>query len=168
MSRRMSSRPRRREGRGLGEILSESFIFILMGVCLVGIGFWYFQVYRKSPQVALQGFLGGVNSGNPEAQYSYLADSSKKYFGSESSYADKYPLAYGLSARLATFTFKNSELSGDTWKTDVQMNVRKKTSEILNTASDNYTDHYVLQRESGVWKVVLEKSKIDQSKSEGR
>jgi hypothetical protein len=162
----MSSRPRRREGRGLGEVLSESFIFILMGVGLVAVGIWYFTVYRKSPQVALQGFLGAVNSGNPEAQYSYLAESSKKYFGSKDTYADKYPLAYGLSARLASYNFQNESLSGDTWKTDVQMHVRKPTSEILNASTDNYTDHYFLQKEGGAWKVVLEKSKIDQSKTE--
>jgi hypothetical protein len=164
----MSARPRRREGRGLGETLSESFIFILMAVGLVAAGYWYFAIYKKSPQVALQNFLGYVNAGNPEGQYSYLADSSKKYFGSESAYKDKYPLAYGLSARLASYAFQNEQLSGDTWKTDVLMNVRKKTAEIMNTASDSYTDHYVLRKEPDGWKIVLEKSQIDRSHTEGK
>ena len=74
----MSGRPRYREGRGIGEMLSESFIFILMAVGLVAAGYWYFMVHRKSPEVALQSYLGAVNSGNPEAQYLYLADTSKR------------------------------------------------------------------------------------------
>jgi hypothetical protein len=164
----MSARPRRREGRGLGEMLSESLIFVLMAVGLVAAGYWYFAIYRKSPQVALQNFLGYVNAGNPAGQYSYLADSSKKFFGSEDAYKNKYPLAYGLSARLASFSFKNEKLDGDAWQTDVVMNVRKKTAELLNTASDTYTDHYVLRKEPDGWKIVLEKSKIDQSKTEGK
>lgn len=168
MSRRMAGRPRRREGRGLGETLSESFIFILMAVGLVAAGYWYFSVYRKSPQVALQGFLGYVNSGNPEGQYSYLSDSSKKLFTSKDNYSEKYPLAYGLSARLSSYSFRNEKLSDDIWKADVIMNIRKKTSELLNTASDTYTDHYVLHKESEGWKILIEKSKIDQSKVEGR
>jgi len=168
MSRRMAGRQRQREGRGLGEILSESFIFILMAVGLVAAGYWYFAVYRKSPQVALQSFLGYVNSGNPDGQYSLLSESSKRYFGSKDAYADKYPLAYGLSARLASYSFKNEQLSGDTWKSDVQMNVRKKTSELLNTSGDSYTDHYVLQKDPDGWKIVLEKSQIDKTKTEGK
>src|SRR3954449_11238083 len=99
MARTMNARPRRKEGRGLGETLSESLIFILMAVGLIAAGYWYFAIYKKSPQVALQNFLGYVNSGSPEGQYSFLADSSKKYFGTEKDYQDKYPLAYGLSAR---------------------------------------------------------------------
>lgn len=139
-----------------------------MAVGLVAVGYWYFAIYRKSPQVALQSYLGYVNAGNTDGQYSCLSDSSKKYFGSKDAYSDKYPLAYGLSARLASYSFKNEKLSGDTWSTDVTMNVRKKTSELLNTATDSYMDHYTLQKEPEGWKIVLEKSKIDQSKAEGR
>ena len=87
---------------------------------------------------------------------------------SKEAYTDKFPLAYGLSARLATFSFKNQKLSANSWETDANMNVRKKTSELLNTASDSYTDHYVLHKESDGWKIVLEKCKIDTSKAESK
>jgi len=162
----MAGAPRRREGTGLGERLSESFIFILIGIGLVAGGYWYFMVYKKSPQVALQNYLGAVNSGNPEAQYAYLAESSKSKFGSKDSYSDKWPFAFGLSARIATFSFKNAVLSGDKWTTDVDMSIRKKTAELLNTATDNYTDHYELHKESDGWKIVMEKCKLDFTKAE--
>lgn len=166
MARTVSSRPRYREGRGLGEILSESLIFILMAVGLVAAGYWYFMVYRKSPQVALQNYLGAVNSGNTEAQYTYLSETSKKLIGSKDHYSDKFPLAYGMAARITNYSFSNATLSVDSWTADVNMNVRKKTSDLLNTATDSYTDKYVLRKESDGWKIVFEKPKIDFSKAE--
>src|SRR5579871_6183193 len=116
MARMVSGRPRHREGRGLGEILSESAIFIMMGIGLVLGAYWYFMIYLKSPQVALQGFISALNSGNADAQYSYLADSTKKMpeVGSKENYSDKSPLAHGLAARVTSFSIKNQTQSGDT------------------------------------------------------
>lgn len=161
MGRTVSGRPRRREGRGLGEILSESIVFIMIFVGLAAAGYWYFAIYRHSPQVALQHYLGAVNSGNVEAQYDMLSDAAKKYVGSKSNYGDKWPLAYGLSARIAQFTFTNSQQNGDTWSTDVVMSVLNQTTSLLATGSTKYTDHYVMVKQADGWKVALEQCKID-------
>ena len=165
MGRTVSGRPRRREGRGLGEIMSESLIFIMIGVGLVAAGYWYFAIYRNSPQVALQHYIAAVNSGNVDAQYAMLSDTAKKWAGSQSNYADKWPLAYGLSARVAQFTFSNSQQNGDSWTTDVNMSVLKQTTSLLATGSTKYIDHYVMVKQPDGWKVELEKCRIDTSQA---
>lgn len=168
MSRMVSGRPKQREGRGLGETLSESFIFILMGVGLVAGAYWYFMIYQKSPQVALQGYLGALNSGNIEAQFNKLSENTKSKFKSKDDYDNKVPIAHGLAARIANFSIKNGVLSGDKWEGDVTMNVRQKTENLLATGSDSFNDHYVLVKEATGWKVDLVASKIDPKETQVR
>src|SRR5262245_1416129 len=101
---RMVSRPRRREGTGIGERLAEYSIFI---IALVAIGLaarWYFVVYRHSPTYTLLQYLAAIKSGDPETQYNIISAGTKQSFSSKSNYADKWKSAQGFRGRLTDYT----------------------------------------------------------------
>jgi hypothetical protein len=170
MAHTVWERRRQRESAGFGQFFSDSFISILIGCGLVAAAFWYFTIYIKSPQVALQHYLRAVNSGNTDVQWLNLSAGSKKFFGDQSTYSAKYPMAYGLSARLADFSFGIATDSGDTWEVDATLKVRQVTTLMLSAETESFTNHYVLKKETDGWKIDLRnpKTKVDLSKAVDR
>ncbi len=170
MAHTVWERRRQREGAGFGKFFSDSFLTILIGCGLVAAAFWYFTIYLKSPQVALQHYLRAVNSGNAGVQWLNLSEGSKRFFGSQSAYSAKYPMAYGLSARLADFSFGIATDNGNTWEVDATLKVRKATNFMLSAETESVTNHYVLKKETDGWKIDLgnPKTKVDLSKAVDR
>src|SRR5205814_353534 len=137
---RMVSRPRRKEGIGIGERLTESMAFILIGAALIAGGYWYFVIHMRSPEAALNKYIGAINSGNVDAQYDLLASSTKnRFYPSKEAYDDKWPLAHGLSARIANSTIVKKTEAGDKFEADVALTVRKETSDLLATSTESFT-----------------------------
>lgn len=158
---RTFSRPRRREGIGIGERLSESMAFILIGAALIAGGYWYFVIHMRSPENTINRYINAMNSGNVEAQYDLLATSTKnRFYPSKEAYDDKWPLSHGLSARVANNTIIKKSETPDRFDADVAMTLRKETSDLLATGTDSVTDHYVLKKQPDGWKIVLEASSI--------
>ena len=158
---RAVSRQRRKEGRGIGEILSEYFVYIVAFIGLILLANWYFRVYLRSPQTALLSFLGAVKSGSVDKQYDLIADSTKRAgFPTQEAYDRKSPLAHGLSGRLAEYQITNLKESADKATADVTMTVRKTGQELYQAGTDQFKDIYLLQKESSGWKVALEQSQL--------
>jgi hypothetical protein len=156
---------RRREGRGIGEILSEYFIYIVALIGIILLARWYFMVHLKSPQTALLGFLGAVKSGNVDKQYDLVAASTKRIWPTKRDYDRQCPLAHGLSGRLAEYTITKMTDSGDKAEADVTLSVRKEGQELYQAGADKFKDKYVLARESGEWKVALDASVVNSAPS---
>ena len=157
---RMVSRKPTKEGKGIGEVISESIVYIVVIGALAFAGRWYFFVHRVSPGYALQNFLGAVNAGNYKGQYALLSSDTKSSYSSAGSYSDKSPLAHGLSARIQNYNIDKIVESGDKADADVTLNVRKATESLLTADSEKVSDHYVLKKETDGWKVSLKDSKI--------
>jgi hypothetical protein len=166
---RMVSRTRQQEGRGIGERMAESAVFIVIAVVIAFAARWYFFVYQKSPQVAVQSFFGAVNSGNVDTQYNLLTSDAKAAIGSKNDYDDKFPLAHGFSARMANVTVTKMTEAGDTADADLSLAIRKNVGDQSSTApgssltsagTDSFTEHLSLKKESDGWKIALDKAKL--------
>jgi hypothetical protein len=159
-----------KEGRGIGTLISESLIFILLGAALLGAGYWYFFINMRSPEYAMGRFLGSVNSGNNETQYRMLAESTRKrFYPTEQAYDKEFPLAHGLAARVARTDIVTLKSAPDRWEGEVRIVVRKTGEEsLLQAGTEEYKDRYVLRREADGWKVVLEESKLESLKAVSR
>ena len=156
-----SVRPvRRREGRGIGEILSEYFIYIVALVGLVLLANWYFRIHLKSPQTALLSFLGAVKSGNVDRQFDLISSSTKAQFPTKRDYDRKNPMAHGLSGRLAEYTVTKMTDTGDKAEADVTLSIRKEGQELYQAGADAFKDNYVLKKEGGEWKIALDASTL--------
>ncbi len=162
---RMVSRPRSREGRGLGEKLSESMVFIVIAVGIVLAARWYFVVYLRSPGYALGNYIGAMGRGKTDEQFELLAAETKKRYGSEREYRRKWQLSNGISARLKDYKIGEFKLNGETAEADVVIDVQQSGQKLYEAGSKSFSDHYVMQREGGKWKVDLIKSKIDSLKA---
>lgn len=147
-----------REGRGIGEKLTELLVWAVIIAALVYGGRWYFVVYRNSPGVALKSYIGAMNAGNSEAQYAMLSSTTKQQIN-EDAYS-KLPVAQGLSARVANYTIKNVVETGEKATANVTMQIRKTGQELYQAGSDSFDDNYLLRKETDGWKIVLEKCKI--------
>lgn len=166
---RMVSRTQRKEGTGIGERMAESAVFIAVLIVIAFAARWYFFVYQKSPQVAIQNFFGAVNSGNVDTQYNMLTSEAKSAIGSKSDYDDKFPLAHGFSARMTNVTVTKMTEAGDTADADLSMTIRKNVgdqsgavpgSSLTSAGTDNFTEHLTLKKESDGWKIALDKAKL--------
>ena len=165
---RYVSRPRITEGRGMGERFTEVLVVIAI---LAGIGWgakWYFMDYKNSPGFALQNYMGALKAGDLDTQYKLLAASTKKVITSASVYDSKYPPARGFQGRLVNYELGQVTGSGTERKCDVKVSVRKANQDILQTATDDFIDHYVLNKDPEGWRVALELSTVDSAKSVGR
>lgn len=158
---RIVGRQRIREGRSLGERLSEVVVYILIIGALVWGVRWYFVVYLHSPKVVLGKYLGYVKAGDVKAQYPLLAASTKALFPSEKDYNDKWPPSHDLAGRLAAWEIKTVRESGDTAEITCVLRIRRPGQELYQAASDPYNDRYTLVKESDGWKVALEKSAME-------
>ena len=158
---RMVSRKTTKEGRGIGEFISESIVWILIVAGLIGAAWWYFMIYRKSPGFVLQSFMGAMNSGNYKAQYDLLSSNTKTAHRSARAYETRWKMARGLSARIQNYTIDKMTESGAKAEADLSVSVRKSTESLLSAESEKFTDHYVLKKEADGWKVDLANSKIN-------
>src|ERR1041384_1820626 len=167
MAQTVEERRRELASGGFAKSFRDSFITILIGCGLVAAGFWYFTIYSKSPQVALQHYLRAVNSANADVQWLNLSENTKRYYGDASTYGAKYPMAYGLSARLADFSLGVATDNYDTWEVDATLKVRKATTLTLNAETVSFTNHYVLKKEKDGWQIDLRnrRTKVDLSKA---
>jgi hypothetical protein len=156
----MVSRKPTKEGKGIGEVISESIVYIVVLGALLFAGRWYFFVYRTSPGFALQQFIGAINAGNYKGQYTLLSSDTKNSFGGAGSYSDKSQLAHGFSARIQNYSIDKVVESGDKAEADVTLNVRKTTDSLLATDAEKFNDHYVMRKEADGWKVSLKESKL--------
>jgi hypothetical protein len=162
---RIVGRKRIREGRGIGERLTELVVYVvLVAGAIYGVR-WYFFEYLRSPKVAMARYLGYVKSGDVKAQYEMLAGSSKRYFSSASEYEDKWAPARGLTGRLANWEIEPVSERGDRVEVKAVLNIRKPGQELYQAASDPYTDRYVLVKEKDGWKVALDKSDVKSASS---
>ncbi len=154
-----SVRPvRRREGRGIGEILSEYFIYVVAFVGLVLLARWYFFVHLKTPNTALLSFLGAVKSGNVDKQYELISASTKRLWPTKRDYDRKCPIAHGLSGTLADYTITKMTDSGEKAEADVSLSIRKEGQELYQAGANQFKDHYILTKEGGAWKIALDAS----------
>ena len=157
---RVVGRARRREGRGIGEFLAESFIYIVIAAVVAFAGYRYFFVYQRSPQAALLNYLGNAKAGKVDAQYALLTQNTKSQFKSKDDYDDKWPLAHGLSGRMIDYKVEKLTEMGDKAEADVTISIRKPGQELYQTGADNASDHYVLRKDAEGWKVDLVASNI--------
>src|SRR5687768_8695751 len=156
-----SVRPvRRREGRGIGEIMSEYFIYVVVFIGLILLARWYFFVHLKAPQTALLSFLGAVKSGNVDRQYDLVSSSTKRIWPTQRDYDRKCPISHGLSGTLADYTITKMTDSGEKAEADVTLSIRKAGQELYQAGADQFKDHYILFKEGGAWKVALDASTI--------
>ncbi|MGC8669332.1 MAG: hypothetical protein ACP5VE_14590 [Chthonomonadales bacterium] len=158
MARMVRSRPR--ASRGIGEFLSEWFVYIVIIAGLVAAGRWYFLVYLPGPSHALSVYLNAVGSGDYRTQYQMLRAAEKRFYGDAGAYDNKCPLGHGLAARVENFTITKMTENGNHAEADVSMVIRRTGEKIYQSATDTYTDHYVLVHEADGWKVALAASKI--------
>jgi hypothetical protein len=161
----MVARKQTKEGKGIGEVISESIVYIVVLAALAFAGRWYFFVFRASPAFALQQFIGAVNAGNYKGQYALLSSDAKASFGSAGQYDDKSPLAHGFSARIQNYNIDKVTETGERAEADVTLNMRKSTDSLLASDSEKFNDHYVLKKESDGWKVSLSQSKLTETGS---
>jgi hypothetical protein len=164
----MVSPARRREGKGIGERLSELAVFAAIIGAIIWAGRWYFVVHRNSPTVALMNYMGALKAGNVETQFSLLSSTTKKTFPDVDTYRKDYSLAQGLTGRMVDYQITKISESGDKAEADVVVPIRKPGQELYQAAATDFLDHYVLVKESGAWKVALEKSKIKSGEAAGR
>lgn len=162
---RMVSRSRPREGRGLGEILSEYFMFILIGAGVIAAGYWYVAIYQKTPEVAMGKFINAIKRGNTDTQYEMLSAASRQFYKSKEEYDNKLHLGHGLTERIANEVIPKTDPQGDRWEADITLNIRQKTASLTSSQVDPFTDHYVLKREGGEWKIDLTDKKSNLSGS---
>ena len=154
-----SVRPvRRREGRGIGEILSEYFIYIVAFIGLVLLARWYFVVHLRAPSTALLSFLGAVKSGNVDRQFDLIAASTKRMWPTQRDYDRKCPIAHGLSGTLADYTITKMTDTGNKAEADVTLTIRKEGQELYQAGLSQFKDHYILLKEGGAWKIALDAS----------
>ena len=157
---RVVARARHREGRGIGEILAESFIYIVIAAILAFAGHRYFLVYLKSPTAALLKYLGASKSGDVNTQYALLTESAKSRFRSKDEYDDKFPLAHGLTGRVIDYKIDKITETGDKAEADVTISIRKGGQELYQASADTTSDHYVLKKDADGWKLALDASAL--------
>jgi hypothetical protein len=147
---------------------------IVMIAIVVGIAFaarYYFVVYRNSPGYALSSYLGSINHGNVESQYSLVdATDKQKFFPTRRDYEQHAPQAYGYVARIQSFNLtepkpdpKNPNLVSIKVRIDVRGSLSGTAggiSGLKSNADQTLDDEYTLRKDDeGKWKVVLSRSK---------
>jgi hypothetical protein len=157
---RTLSRSRPRQGKGVGEFISESIIYIIVIAAVVVAGRWYFFVYQRSPSAALLRFLGASKAGDVKTQYDMISSAAKQAVGSQDKYDDNYPLAHGLGGHIQDYKIEKLTEAGESAEADVTMTVRKAGQEIYQAGADNFNDHFVLKKENDAWKIALEASQL--------
>jgi hypothetical protein len=156
------------EGAGTGMKLSETGIFIAMGIIAVFAIYWYFTVYKHSPGVALNEYIGAIKSGNVEKQYAMLDAADKQMLPSEKEYEEKCKQARGYTERIIGVTLGKAVPDAKdpdpqhptTVSIEATVSVRGQAGKNLtdNGETAQATDKYVLHRDAeGNWKVVLSK-----------
>jgi hypothetical protein len=143
--------------------LSETAIFIAIGIALV-IGLrWYFVVYRNSAGVALGDFIGGIKAGSVERQYALIDDADKQQWPSAKDY-DKEPLARGYTERISSVSLapEVKDLKDpDVVTIEATLGVRGAAGKDLldNGEAKTVVDKYTLRKDKeGHWKIWLTKS----------
>ena len=86
---RVVGRARRKEGRGIGEILAESMVYIVIAAIVAFAAHRYFFVYLKSPSAALLKYLGASKGGDVNTQYALLTDGAKSNFKTKDEYDER-------------------------------------------------------------------------------
>ena len=98
------SRPHQ-EGVGTSMKMSETGIFIVLGIIgLLALKF-YFIDYRHSPGYVLGEYIGAIKSGNIETQYGMIDDSDKKIVTSQKQYEKACKWASGYTERITGSNF---------------------------------------------------------------
>ena len=164
---RVVGRSRVQEGTGSGMKLSETAIFIAIGIALVLGARWYFVVYRNSPGVALGEFIGGIKAGSVEKQYALIDDADKQKWPSQKDY-DKVPLAHGYTERISSVSLapevKDQKDPDNVVTIEATLGVRGQAGKDLldNGEAKTVTDKYVMRKDKdGHWKVWLSKAAPD-------
>lgn len=157
---RMVARRQIREGRSLGERLTELVVWIVIVGALIWGARWYFVVYRNSPKVALNAFLGHVKAGDAKAQYEMLSAQNKAFFGSVGRFETNWPASRDLAGRVASWQIKDAKEEGDKAIVDVIVHIRRPGQALYEAASDPYNDRWVLVREAEGWKIALDQSQL--------
>ena len=151
------------EGAGTGMKLSETGIFIAMGVIAVFAVYWYFVIYKHSPGVALEEYIGAIKSGSVEKQYALIDASDKKMLPTEKDYEDKCKQSRGYTERVIGVTLGKPVPDAKdpaTVSIDATITIRGSAGKNLtdNGESAQATDKYVMHKDAeGSWKVVLSK-----------
>ena len=104
MARAGRALPPAGRGAGTGMKLSETGIFIAMGLSQFSATYWYFAIYKHSPGVALNEYIGGIKSGNVEKQYAMLDAADKQALPTEKDYEKKCQQARGYTERIIGVT----------------------------------------------------------------
>jgi len=151
------------EGAGSGMKLSETAIFIAMGIVGVLSIYWYFAIYKHSPAVALGDFIGAMKSGKVDQQYAMLDATDKKFYEGEREYEKKCQLARGYTERIINSNFGKpvpDPKDPSIVSIDTTLSVRGPAGKSLidNGETSEVKDKYVMHKDAdGNWKVVLSK-----------
>lgn len=157
---RIVGRKQIREGRGLGERLTEVIVWIAIIAGIIYGARWYFTVYLVSPRTILSKYLGYVKAGNPEAQYGYLANSTKGILPTQAAFEKEWKGARGFAGRISDYSITSITETGSDAKLTVSVGVTKPGQELYQAAADSFKDVYVMRKEASGWRVVLEKSTV--------
>lgn len=157
------------EGVGSGMKLSETGIFIAAGVIIAFSVYWYFVIYKHSPEAALSDYIAAIKSGSVEKQFALIDQSDKKnYYTSEKVYERNCQQARGYAERVTGSTFKKAvpdpkdpdPANPTTVTIQATISLRGPAGKDLidNGQSAQVTDTYCLHKDSeDEWKVVLSK-----------
>jgi hypothetical protein len=160
----MSRTVRRRtikEGRSLGDYVSESLVYLVVIAGLVIAVRWYFVTYLRSPSPVLSQYLAAIKAGDVDTQYRLLSTATKsRWFPTQSIYADRFKAAQGLAGRISDFTITKltEDPGGQKAVADVSLAIRDARQELYQASAKSYKDVYVLRKEPDGWRVALEES----------
>lgn len=147
---------RREQGRVLG------ILVVLVLLAAIGVGGWYFFIYMKSPQYALNQFLDAAKAGDTERVNRY-ADATGPILGFISmasmamggSLADPVTLIFpGYKSaefgQTQAYEVKSLSVEGETARAQIALKVATPGGEVTLNPT------YVLRKVEGQWKVAVE------------
>lgn len=150
-----------REGRGLGDYLSEWLVYLVIAAGLIFAVRWYFVTYLHSPSPALSKFLAALKAGDVDTQYAMLSATTKaRWFPTRSVYRNEFKSAQGLAGRISDFTITKMTVDPDGQRAvaEVTLAIRKAHEELYQASANAYKDTYVLRKEPDGWRVALEET----------
>ncbi len=146
--------------------MSETGIFIVLGIIGLLALKYYFVDYKHSPGYVLGQYIGAIKSGNVEAQYALVDDKDKKELTTARKYENACKWARGYTERIMGSNFAKpvpDPKAPDTLSIMATVQMRGQAGKELTDNGSVVTviDKYVLHKDaSGAWKVLLSQSDL--------
>ena len=166
MAKVMGRSKPRSEGAGASMKMSETGIFIVLGIIGLLALKYYFVDYKQSPGYVLGQYIGAIKAGNVEAQYALVDDKDKKTLTTARQYEKTCKWARGYTERIMGSNFAKpvpDAKDPDILNIMATVQMRGQAGKELtdNGAVVTVIDKYALHKDaSGAWKVLLSESDL--------